>query len=552
MTTLSPSSEHRSFYSVATLLTTLLSVCIFGVTAVNLVISSWQQSESGKALMLEQAKAVGLLVASGSSNGVIFGQRELLERAARGVESLSSFDWIIIRNANGETLYEKNIERAPEYFRQGASLLPLGSVRTMEEAGGDILVAAPVENPADNDRRGEILLGLNMREMQKAVERNRQVMILGSLATALAFGFLAFIVARLFSKENAHHVRIAQRVTQGDLTMRVSEKFTRFTPNETVILRRAFNKMLDSLEKSYEEMNIKNKRLQEATDQLLLLNKAVAERAEEIERRNQALAALNEELNQRSRELEEKNRQIEEQNEALQMMNIEKNEFLGIAAHDLKNPLSGIQGLASMLEDNADNPTSVREIAQVIMSGAEKMLELIGNLLDVNQLEQGGRKYEIQPVNVAWALMPVIESYFGRAEQKNITIDYSFAEETLICLADPLGFSQVFDNIISNAVKYSPMEKKIWISASRNGNMARISVRDEGPGLSEEDKKKLFGKFARLSAQPTGGEHSTGLGLSIVKSIAEGMGGKVWCESELGKGATFIVELPLAAQAELG
>ena len=105
---------------------------------------------------------------------------------------------------------------------------------------------------------------------------------------------------------------------------------------------------------------------------------------------------------------------------------------------------------------------------------------------------------------------------------------------------------QVLDNIISNAVKYSPHGKNVFVRIKSDNDAVRVEVQDEGEGISPDDMKKLFGKFARLSARPTGGEHSTGLGLSIVKKMVEAMNGRVWCESELGKGATFIVELPVA------
>jgi signal transduction histidine kinase len=106
---------------------------------------------------------------------------------------------------------------------------------------------------------------------------------------------------------------------------------------------------------------------------------------------------------------------------------------------------------------------------------------------------------------------------------------------------------EIFDNLVSNAVKYSPQGRNIYVRVARQAENVLIAVQDEGPGLSEDDKAKLFGKFTRLSARPTAGEHSTGLGLSIVKRMVEAMNGKVWCESELGKGATFIVELPRSA-----
>ena len=539
-----PIQSTARYYSSATQSTVLVSACILIATLLNIAIATWQQEKNSREWILNQARSVGLLAASGSVNGVIFtDDRSLLERAAAGVENLSNFEWIIIRNVNGDTLYTKNFHLAPDAIRQGATFMPQGAVRTMEQSNGDIIVAAPVQAVVDTERRGEVLLELNTADMQAAMNRSRVAMSLGSLLAGLVLSGLSFFAIRLISKTTEKNVFVAQRVTQGDLTLRLGNVFSRFTPRETVIVNQAFDKMLDSLEQSQEEMLIKNERLQEATEELLQLNQAANNHAKEMELRNIELAALNTELDARTKELEEKNRQIEKQNDELQMMNVEKNEFLGIVAHDLKNPLSGIQGLASILEDSAHSPETVKQIAEVIMRGSEKMFDLVKNLLDVNQLERGGRKYELQPLNTAWLLMPVVESYMGRAEEKGITIHFAPPEQTVVCFADSMALSQVLDNLVSNAVKYSPPNKNIWVDIQETTENVRIAIRDEGPGLSDDDKSKLFGKFARLSAQPTGGEHSTGLGLSIVKKMIEAMNGKVWCESELGHGATFFVEI---------
>ncbi len=539
-----PLQSTARYYSAATQSTVLISACILIATLLNIAIATWQQEKNSRELILNEARSVGLLAASGSVNGVIFtDDRSLLERAAAGVESLSSFEWIIIRNANGDTLYTKNFHLAPDAIRQGATFMPQSTVRTMEQSNGDIIVAAPVQAVVDTERRGEVLLELNTSEMQAAMNRSRVAMSLGSLLAGLVLSGISFFAIRLISKTAEKNVLVAQRVTKGDLTLRLGNVFSRFTPRETVIVNQAFDKMLDSLEQSQEEMLIKNERLQEATEELLQLNQAANNHAQEMELRNIELAALNTELDARTKELEEKNRRIEEQNDELQMMNVEKNEFLGIVAHDLKNPLSGIQGLASILEDSAHSPETVKQIAEVIIRGSEKMFDLVKNLLDVNQLERGGRKYDILPVNTAWLLMPVVESYMGRAEEKGITLHFAPPEQAVVCFADSMALSQVLDNLVSNAVKYSPSNKNVWVDIQETTENVRIAIRDEGPGLSDDDKSKLFGKFARLSAQPTGGEHSTGLGLSIVKKMVEAMNGKVWCESELGHGATFFVEI---------
>jgi signal transduction histidine kinase len=105
---------------------------------------------------------------------------------------------------------------------------------------------------------------------------------------------------------------------------------------------------------------------------------------------------------------------------------------------------------------------------------------------------------------------------------------------------------QVFENLISNAIKFSPGRKKVFINLTLKDEHAIGEIKDEGPGMTEEDKKKLFGKYQKLSARPTGNEISTGLGLSIVKKFVDAMGGEIWCESEAGKGASFLVKLPLA------
>ena len=113
-------------------------------------------------------------------------------------------------------------------------------------------------------------------------------------------------------------------------------------------------------------------------------------------------------------------------------------------------------------------------------------------------------------------------------------------------MADVCAAGQVLDNLVSNAIKYSPPEQRVWISTERRGDIVTITIRDEGPGLSKEDQEKMFGKFARLTPRPTGGETSTGLGLWIVKELVQSMDGSIRCESNLGEGATFVVEFRCA------
>jgi signal transduction histidine kinase len=245
--------------------------------------------------------------------------------------------------------------------------------------------------------------------------------------------------------------------------------------------------------------------------------------------------------------VQERTEQLRLQNEELKALNAEKNEFLGIAAHDLKNPLSGIRNLSEMLLYNAEEleDTMRKEFLEQILASSERMFELVANLLDVNIIEQHGVTLSLVTLDAVPIVRMITDIYRTRAEAKNIRIYFDNSAEALI-RADEIAIQQILENIISNAVKYSPHGKNIFLNITPIDSSVRISVQDEGPGLSGDDKSKLFGKFARLSARPTGGEHSTGLGLSIVKKMVEAMNGRVWCESELGQGACFIVELPRA------
>ncbi len=242
----------------------------------------------------------------------------------------------------------------------------------------------------------------------------------------------------------------------------------------------------------------------------------------------------------------------------LSRLNEEKNEFMGIAAHDLRNPLSAIKGYAEMVVEDGESlvhggvsniPACGRELqenGQRIGDTAARMAEMVQNLLDANRIERGEMKLDLKLTDLCPSLNQVIETQRPRATAKQQTVHLESDAAPVMALADPNVTVQVLENLVSNAVKYSPPDRDIFVRLKSGAENVRVEVRDQGPGLSAEDQKKLFGKFARLSAKPTGGEHSTGLGLSIVKKMVEAMKGRVWCESEPGKGATFIVEFAKA------
>lgn len=243
--------------------------------------------------------------------------------------------------------------------------------------------------------------------------------------------------------------------------------------------------------------------------------------------------------------LREKNAELEALNAQLVELNAEKNEFLGIASHDLKNPLNSISMLATLLENETSTLSleEIKEFAGDIRTSSKRMFDLIKDLLDVNRIEQGFALSDTTIFASSDFIRSSVEQHRAAAQAKSIRIISEL--ESVEIQSSPSTFLQVLDNLLSNAIKFSPHNTTVLVRSEVLHSTLRISIQDQGPGLTPDDLAKVFGKFMRLSARPTGGEHSTGLGLSIVKKLVEAMHGSIRCESEAGKGATFIIELPL-------
>lgn len=382
-------------------------------------------------------------------------------------------------------------------------------------------------------------------------EKQLQVLIIIALGTGLV---LVFALVSVFFRSNRRQKKANKLLSQ----------------QNTEILRQQ-----TLLEEQAREIEITNTGLQEMNFDLHHQQKLLEEQAHEIELANNELLELNVNLEHQQHQLEEQSRQIEmanyelqERNVQLHELNDQKNEFLAIAAHDLKNPLASIIMSAGTIKRYYDKLTSedILESITRIETTAGRMRQIILNLLDLNALESGKFEVSPEPVSPADVVEKLMDDWTARASDKAITIHFDNQAPDQIINADPQLLHQVLDNLLSNAVKYSPQGKHVWLRlkkfttheeqplpeipsgvrpSMRLQTYLRLEVQDEGPGLSAEDKGKLFGKFSRLSARPTGGEHSTGLGLSIVKKMVEAMNGKVWCESESGNGAMFIMELPI-------
>lgn len=242
--------------------------------------------------------------------------------------------------------------------------------------------------------------------------------------------------------------------------------------------------------------------------------------------------------------------ELKERTVALERLNNEKNQFLGIASHDLKNPLGNILMLSQLMQSSRDNALQMSDFMGIIDRSAKKMLSIINNLLDVNRIESGALKVEQERISLKDLLGQVVDSFAVAARAKSIAIEMHLPSQDILLSTDPMLLSQVLDNLVSNAIKYSPQDKTVHLFLDQNSaDQVHIQVQDQGPGFSEADQARLYQKFARLTAQPTAGEISTGLGLSIVKRLVEALQGDIALESEAGQGSKFTVSLPYTQAA---
>lgn len=255
-------------------------------------------------------------------------------------------------------------------------------------------------------------------------------------------------------------------------------------------------------------------------------------------------------LEYRNRQLEEKNARIQEQaaeleraNETLDTMHREKDEFIGITAHDLKNPLHSICGFSELLLLDESVRDTAREYADHIHNSSHTMLEHVEALLELTELETTSR-LELEEVDGLEVVERILNSFRAQAAAKGITLVSNFERNPLLLRTNEKGLTAVVGNLLSNAIKYSPKGGTVTLGILPGPEEIHFSVQDRGEGISEEEQKHLFKKFGRLSPKPTSGESSTGLGLYIVEQTALRMGGRVWCRSEKGRGSTFTVALP--------
>jgi len=260
-----------------------------------------------------------------------------------------------------------------------------------------------------------------------------------------------------------------------------------------------------------------------------------------------------------ARERKKLNYQIKKQKEAaykhnndLIDINKEKNDFIRILSHDLRAPINNVKGLVDVHRmDHQDNFSDAeKRILNLIRSESDRMLTMISKILNTESLDSQESIIKSEKVDLVKILDVAMDSFEQVAKLKDIELVKHYSSDSLLIIGDNIHMHQVVENLVSNALKFTESGKKIFLDLEDSIETVRIKIKDQGPGLTEADKTKIFKKFQKLSAKPTADEESSGLGLSIVKRYVEEMNGKIWYESVLHVGTTFIVEFEKVVEQE--
>lgn len=232
----------------------------------------------------------------------------------------------------------------------------------------------------------------------------------------------------------------------------------------------------------------------------------------------------------------------------LKILEKTRQDFVANVSHELRTPLTLIKGCVETLIDGAKNDPQVADkFLNTIKKHANRLNFLLEDLLTISKLESGEVSMQIKPFDLQVLVKQVLEDFSEVARQKNVSLKNN-VPEGFVVYGDADRLYQVLYNLVDNAIKYGKTGGNVWIGAFQKGTDAQITVRDDGPGIPPEARERIFERFFRVDKARSREQGGTGLGLSIVKHIIQAHGGRVWVESELGKGAAFHCLIPMKPQ----
>ena len=368
----------------------------------------------------------------------------------------------------------------------------LGSYMPIRELGWGVLIQRPL---ADIDAE---------------VGQLRTTIILVTIGAVLLAVLAGWLMSRQIAKPIGQLATASERVAQGDLSTSVDVK----SSNEVGVLAHSFNQMIVALKKSRDELQ---------------------QWGEELEKR----------VHERTAQLEQRSQELTDTNVRLEEMSRHKSQFLANMSHELRTPLNSIIGYTKLMLDGLEGDINEEQQQDLhtVYTNSKHLLELINGLLDLSRIEAGKTVLSYGTFTISDLLSEVIPGMEPLAREKGLTLTYSVAPDIDSLYADKAKTRQVLINILGNAVKFTD-EGSVKFDVAVTDSDFIFSVTDTGMGIKEEDLEAIFESFKQVGPAQIAGYEGTGLGLAISKQFVEMHGGRIWAESELGKGSTFTFTLP--------
>lgn len=480
---------------------------------------------------------------------------------------LSDVRYALILNENGRVLASTRNEEIGQNLDDPITMSARESageqVRTLRYEGREVLdVAQPII--VAGRRLGTVRIGMGQEALEQALSqslRHLQGLTLILLGGAIMF---AALLARQFTRPVLALATTARQVACGDLQARAKED----SNDEIGLLGLTINRMATRLQTMLEREKTARQSLQLRVHNLLefagrvqagdLTGEAPAGDDDEMGQLTMAVnemvrhlrIILEEERSMRDH-LERSRAELEEANSKLKELDLMKSEFLNTVSHELRTPLTSIKAFAEILLDNVgEDPETQTEFLEIINKESDRLTRLINNLLDLSRIEAGRMKWDREPLDLHEVVSTAVSSLRGAAEKKGLQLQVEI-EEDLPTVGDRDKLIQVVTNLLGNAIKFTLEGGTVKVSAGRYDLLtARIAIQDSGVGIDPQFHESIFEKFSQVDSSETRDIKGSGLGLPIARSITEHHEGRLFVESELGHGATFIVELPLHVEHE--
>lgn len=427
------------------------------------------------------------MIAFNASTGMAFDDAEAVQATLAVLPSLSGVKFVSVVTLTGKEMAHYRLDSAAynsllPTIQQTLDMAQKPANLNITNVDDIALYAEPVI--FQGQTYGKVIAGISRTELANDARESSFIALGVGLGIIVLGGVIMFVLSSRLVEPIRFLARAAGQVSAGNLE--ASVKVT--TNDEIEVLGNAFNHMVGNIRRALEEVQSSLKKAEDA--------------------------------------------------------NSRKTELLSIVSHDLKSPLASVLAAIKLVELGDITAEEFPEMGAMIRQSCERMIDLIESLLASSALEMGRIQVNKANGNAKELMQKVLNANQLKADGKMQKLQIDTVGEDYNFYADIGLMHQVLENFVSNALKYSDAETTVTARVIASPETIRFEVQDQGPGLTEEDKQKLFGFFQRLSAKPTGGESSHGVGLAITKRVVDLHNGKIWAESELGKGTSFIVVLP--------